>query len=106
MDTKLILAIITITLALVFYTIGVFGERRAKTLKKQHVIIFWLGLLCDTTGTTIMSLIARSGVKVISPAAQMLHSITCCRHCPDAVSCCLGHMGSEQRRCEKEGSLS
>ena len=62
MDTKLILAIIAITLALVFYTIGVFGERRAKTLKKQHVIIFWLGLLCDTTGTTIMSLIARSGV--------------------------------------------
>ena len=45
MDTKLILAIIAITLALVFYTIGVFGERRAKTLKKQHVIIFWLGLL-------------------------------------------------------------
>lgn len=76
MDTKLILAIITITLALVFYTIGVFGERRAKTLKKQHVIIFWLGLLCDTTGTTIMSLIARSGVKVISPGAQMLHSVT------------------------------
>ncbi len=28
MDMKLIMAIITITLALVFYTIGVFSERR------------------------------------------------------------------------------
>ena len=29
MSTKLIMAIITITLALVFYTIGVFSERKA-----------------------------------------------------------------------------
>ncbi|MEG0873646.1 MAG: TIGR03987 family protein, partial [Clostridia bacterium] len=29
MDTKLIIAIIAISLALVFYTIGVFSERKA-----------------------------------------------------------------------------
>ncbi len=34
MDIKLIMAIITITLALVFYTIGVFSERKAHILKK------------------------------------------------------------------------
>ena len=45
MDIKLIMAIITITLALVFYTIGVFSERKAHILKKQHVFIFWLGLV-------------------------------------------------------------
>lgn len=61
MDMKLIMAIITITLALVFYTIGVFSERRAHTLKKQHVFIFWLGLVFDTTGTTIMSFITKEG---------------------------------------------
>ncbi len=38
MNFKLILAIITITLALVFYTIGVFSERKAKRLKSAHVI--------------------------------------------------------------------
>ena len=54
MDGKLIFAIITITLALVFYTIGVFGERKAKTLNKNHVIIFWLGLIFDTIGTFTM----------------------------------------------------
>ena len=36
MDIKLIMAIITITLALVFYTIGVFSERKAHILKKQE----------------------------------------------------------------------
>lgn len=59
MDMKLVIAITAITLALVFYTIGVFAERRAKCLKKFHVIIFWLGLLCDTTGTVVMSMIAK-----------------------------------------------
>ena len=43
MSTKLIMAIITITLALVFYTIGVFSERKSGILKKPHLIIFWMG---------------------------------------------------------------
>ncbi|MGV9064373.1 hypothetical protein I5860_007915 [Clostridioides difficile] len=37
MNYKLILAIVFITSALIFYTIGVFGERKAKILKKKHV---------------------------------------------------------------------
>lgn len=59
MSVKLILAIITITAALVFYTIGVFSERRSGTLRKNHVILFWCGLLFDTTGTSIMSSMAK-----------------------------------------------
>lgn len=55
MDTMLSMAILTITLALLCYTIGVFAERKSGTLKKFHIIIFWFGLLFDTTGTTIMS---------------------------------------------------
>lgn len=74
MDIKLILAIITITLALVFYTIGVFSERRAHILKKQHVLIFWLGLVFDTTGTTIMSFISREANT--SGAGMGMHGIT------------------------------
>ena len=61
MSTKLIMAIITITLALVFYTIGVFSERKSGILKKPHLIIFWMGLVFDTVGTTIMSSIAKGG---------------------------------------------
>lgn len=74
MNGKLILAIVTITLALVFYTIGVFSERKSHILKKQHVIIFWLGLVFDTTGTTVMSLISKEGAPLQS--GMGLHGIT------------------------------
>lgn len=54
----LLLAIIFITLALVFYTMGVFGEKLSGSLKTWHLVIFWCGLACDTTGTTLMSKLA------------------------------------------------
>ncbi|EHJ02167.1 hypothetical protein CDLVIII_5697 [Clostridium sp. DL-VIII] len=60
----LIYAIITITLALVFYTIGVWIEKIQGGLKKWHLIMFYLGLVFDTTGTTIMSTIAAGGFKL------------------------------------------
>ena len=76
MSTKLIMAITFITFALIFYTVGVFSERRANTLTKKHVIIFWLGLVCDTLGTTTMTSIASSGNLSISPVAESIHGIT------------------------------
>ena len=76
MSTKLIVAIITITLALVFYTVGVFSERKAKKLKKIHVVIFYLGLICDTTGTFLMSQISKSGNINIYSTAQTIHGVT------------------------------
>ena len=54
MPPIMILGAIFITLALVFYTIGVWSERIAGRLKGWHLIFFWLGLACDTTGTAIM----------------------------------------------------
>lgn len=57
-------AILTITLALVFYTIGVWGEKLQGRLKKWHLIIFWLGLAFDTAGTTLMSRIAKGGFQL------------------------------------------
>ena len=55
----LILAMILISGAFVFYTIGVWGEKIQKTLKGWHLIFFYLGLFCDTTGTYLMSQIAQ-----------------------------------------------
>lgn len=57
----LIPAIVLITLALVFYTIGVWAEHVQKVLKRWHVALFGLGLLCDASGTFLMSKIADSG---------------------------------------------
>ena len=47
-------ASVVITLALVFYTIGVWSERLAGRLKPWHLAFFWLGLVFDTVGTGMM----------------------------------------------------
>jgi uncharacterized repeat protein (TIGR03987 family) len=48
------IATVVITLALVFYSIGVWSERFAGRLKRWHLVFFWLGLVCDTVGTGMM----------------------------------------------------
>ncbi len=48
------LPMIIITLALLFYTIGVWSERIQGRLKPWHLIFFWLGLIFDTWGTGLM----------------------------------------------------
>lgn len=47
-------AIIVINLALIFYSIGVWGERIQGMLKVWHTVLFWFGLVCDTWGTGMM----------------------------------------------------
>ena len=70
MNTLLVLAIIFMTLALTFYSIGVFGEKIQGTLKVWHTVVFWFGFVCDTTGTTIMSRLSGQGFSM------NLHSVT------------------------------
>ena len=48
------MAVIAINLALVIYTIGVWAERFQGRLKVWHTIFFWMGVVCDTWGTTLM----------------------------------------------------
>ena len=47
-------ATIIITLALAFYSIGVWSERFQGKLKPWHLVFFVLGLICDTWGTGLM----------------------------------------------------
>lgn len=54
----LVFSIITITLALVFYTAGVWSERRSQGLQGWHVALFGAGLFFDAFGTWLMSRIA------------------------------------------------
>lgn len=58
MNTTLLVAIITITLALIFYSVGVWMEKLQRTLKVSHLVLFILGLICDSTGTALMSKLA------------------------------------------------
>ncbi len=54
MDPILLIAIIFIFAACIFYTLGVWAEKISKRLKVWHVVVFWLGFLCDTIGTGAM----------------------------------------------------
>jgi len=65
-----VVATVFITLALVFYTVGVWAERLARLLKPWHVVMFWLGFVCDTTGTWAMGRIGE-GTDWLS-----IHTIT------------------------------
>lgn len=50
----LIYAIVAVNLALLFYTLGVWGVRLQGGLKKWHVLMLWVGFVFDTTGTILM----------------------------------------------------
>lgn len=59
----LVYAIIFITSALIFYTIGVWGEKKQGKLKKWHLLVFYSGLVFDTLGTALMSEISTGGFQ-------------------------------------------
>lgn len=63
-------AIVSITLALVFYSIGTWAERVQKVLKLWHIVFFLLGLVADSLGTTMMSNIAGGD------NTNILHAVT------------------------------
>jgi len=60
----LALAVTAITAALVFYTIAVFWERKTDYLSGKHLSLFILGLVCDITGTVLMSQLAGGSFKL------------------------------------------
>ena len=59
----LIIAISFIFAACIFYTVGVWSEKISKRLKPWHVMVFWLGLICDTIGTGAMGKLAGSIIQ-------------------------------------------
>jgi len=57
---ELTFGMVFITAALVSYTIAVWGEQITKELKPGFVVLFCIGVFCDTTGTPLMTLIETS----------------------------------------------
>ncbi len=54
MPKELIIPATIMSLAFVFYTTGVWAERFARNLRPWHVVLFWVGIVCDTTATEMM----------------------------------------------------
>jgi uncharacterized repeat protein (TIGR03987 family) len=58
MSSLLMISIPSMILALVMYSIGVWSEKGAGRLRPWHMAFFWIGLVFDLTGTTLMGVIA------------------------------------------------
>lgn len=67
MTHSVIISSTLITLALIFYSLGVWSERIAKYLKSWHVAAFWIGFTFDVSGTYAMHLIARGPFDILEP---------------------------------------
>jgi uncharacterized repeat protein (TIGR03987 family) len=65
MNLLIIASATLITLALVFYTIGVWSERIARYLKPWHVVTFWIGFAFDVAGTLAMHMIAEGPFDIL-----------------------------------------
>jgi uncharacterized repeat protein (TIGR03987 family) len=70
----LVPAVVIITLALVCYSIGIWGERLQGILKPWHAVFFGVGLTADATGTFLMTQIA-AGRRVEGVEASGLSAV-------------------------------
>ena len=59
----LIIAISFIFAACILYSVGVWSEKISKRLKSWHIVVFWMGLICDTIGTGAMGKMAGSIIQ-------------------------------------------
>ena len=67
----MIVSAVLITLAFVFYTLGVWSERISSYLNLWHVAAFWIGFSFDVSGTLAMHRIASGPFNILA-----LHTLT------------------------------
>lgn len=67
----MVLSVTLITLALIFYSTGIWSERFARYLKGWHVAAFWTGFTFDVTGTLAMSRLSEDPFNLLH-----LHTLT------------------------------
>jgi uncharacterized repeat protein (TIGR03987 family) len=63
----MIVSALHITLALIFYSLGVWAEKLARYLKPWHVVAFWTGFLFDMLGTWMMHKLANGPFNILEP---------------------------------------
>jgi uncharacterized repeat protein (TIGR03987 family) len=67
----MVLSTTLITLALVFYSTGVWSERFSRYLKVWHVAAFWTGFMFDVSGTLAMTRLSKDPFNLLH-----LHTLT------------------------------
>jgi uncharacterized repeat protein (TIGR03987 family) len=71
MNMLILVSTILITLALAFYSTGVWAERFSRYLKGWHVTAFWTGFMFDMSGTYAMGKLSEEPLNLFD-----LHTLT------------------------------
>jgi uncharacterized repeat protein (TIGR03987 family) len=71
MNMLMVLSTTLITLALVFYSTGIWSERFSRYLKGWHVAAFWTGFMFDVSGTWAMGRLSEDPFNILD-----LHTLT------------------------------
>jgi uncharacterized repeat protein (TIGR03987 family) len=67
MSSLMIASFTLITLALLFYSLGVWSERITRYLRAWHVVSFWTGFFFDVSGTIAMHRLAEGKFDILEP---------------------------------------
>lgn len=67
MISLVVISTTLISLALIFYSLGVWTERITRYLKPWHVVAFWIGFIFDVSGTYAMHLLAEGQFDILEP---------------------------------------
>ncbi len=73
MPVNIIIGLFALLVALVLYSMGVFGCIRAKAITQRHVTLLWIGFAFDTLATTMMAI--EAGGLDLSPLSDLLHTV-------------------------------
>lgn len=73
MPVIIIVALASLLVALVLYSMGALGAFRAKSMAKKHVTFLWIGLVFDVIATAMMAISA--GGLDLSPLSDLLHTL-------------------------------
>lgn len=76
MQMAMTLGLTFMLVALTAYSIAVWGEQITKNLKPIFVVLFCIGVLCDTTGTLIMVFDLDAGITSLGLYDAIFHMIT------------------------------
>jgi len=71
MNISTVISTTLITLALIFYSVGVWSERISRYLKAWHIAAFWTGFIFDVSGTWAMSRLSDDPFNILK-----LHTLT------------------------------
>ncbi len=73
MPLNIIIGLIALLVAIVFYSIGSWGAFRSKAVTQRQVVYLWIGFAFDAVATAMMAI--QAGGLDLSPFADLLHTL-------------------------------